>query len=121
MNKPPAWFWVVAIVATLWACMGCASYLREVMMTPAELAAMPAAQAEMWRAMPSWLFGVFAFAVWVGLAGAVALLFRRRIARSLYVVSLIAVVVQFGYIFGGMHILDKMSLARPQVFRSSSR
>lgn len=116
MNKPPTWFWVVAIVAALWACMGCASYLREVMMTEAQLAAMPAAQADMWRAMPQWLFGVFAVAVWVGLAGAVALLLRRRIARSLYIVSLIAVIVQFGYIFGGMHILDKMSFSEAAIF-----
>ena len=116
MNKPPTWFWIVAILAVLWACAGCASYLREVTMTPADLAAMPAAQAELWRAMPSWLFGVFAIAVWVGLAGAVALLLRRRVARSLYIVSLIAVIVQFGYVFGGMHILDKMSFGEAAGF-----
>ena len=116
MNKPPVWFWVVGVVALLWAGAGCSSYLHEVTMSPADLAAMPTAQADMWRAMPSWLFGVFAIAVWVGLAGAIALLLRRRIARALYIVSLIAVIVQFGYIFGGMHILDKMSFGEAAGF-----
>ena len=49
--------------------------------------------------MPPWLTGVWAIAVWVGLAGAVALLMRRRLARLAFGISLAAVVVQFGWIF----------------------
>ncbi len=116
MNKPPAWFWIVAAVAALWACAGCASYLMQVTMTPADLAALPAAQQEVWRAMPGWLFGVFAIAVWIGLAGAVALLFRRRIARSLYLVSLIAVIIQFGWIFTMTPILKLMGFGEAAGF-----
>ncbi|MEP6786660.1 MAG: hypothetical protein ABI898_13125 [Sphingomonadales bacterium] len=109
MNKPPTWFWVVAVLAVLWECMGCVSYLREVTMTPAALAALPAAQRDLWLMMPSWLFGVFAIAVWLGLAGGVTLLLRRRIARTLFAVSLVAIVVQFGWVFTQTPILKTMS------------
>lgn len=108
MNKPPSWFWIVAILAVLWECLGCLSYLREVMMSPADLAALPKAQRDLWLMMPSWLFGIYAIAVWVGLAGAVALLLRRRIARTLFAVSLIAIVVQFGWVFTQTPILKTM-------------
>lgn len=109
MNKPPTWFWIVAVLAILWECMGCISYLREVMMTPADLAALPAAQRDIWLMMPSWLFGVFAIATWIGLAGTVALLLRRRIARTLFIVSLIAILVQFGWVFTQTPVLKTMT------------
>ena len=95
----PAWYWVAAILALLWEAFGCYSYLMWVTMDSAKLATMPAAEREMWLAMPPWLTGVWAIAVWVGLAGAVALLLRRRLARLAFGVSLMAVIVQFGWIF----------------------
>ena len=116
VGKPPVWFWVVAAFALLWALLGCASYLHEVTMSPAAMAALPAAQQEIWRATPNWLLGVFAIAVWIGLAGAVALLLRRRIARSLYVVSLVAVIVQFGWIFTQTRIFQLMSFGAAATF-----
>jgi hypothetical protein len=66
--------------------------------------------------MPKWLFGVFAIAVWFGLASAVTLLFRRSFARSLYIVSLIAVIVQFGWIFTQTPILTLMSFGEAAGF-----
>lgn len=116
MNKPPTWFWVVAVLAVLWECMGCMSYLQEVTMSPATLAAMPAAQRDLWLMMPSWLFGVFAIAVWIGLAGAIALLLRRSIARTLFMVSLLAIVVQFGWVFTQTPILKTMSFGEAAGF-----
>jgi len=95
----PGWYWVVAILALLWEAFGCFSYIQWVTMDAAKLATMPDAEREMWLAMPPWLTGVYAIAVWVGLAGAVALLMRRRLARLAFGVSLAAVVVQFGWIF----------------------
>jgi hypothetical protein len=95
----PGWYWAAAILALLWEGFGCYSYLMWVTMDPAKLAAMPAAEREMWLAMPPWLTGVWAIAVWVGLAGSVALLMRRRLARLAFAVSLAAVGVQFGWIF----------------------
>lgn len=111
MNKPPTWYWVVAVLAVLWECMGCMAYLSQVTMSPADMAALPPLQRDAWLAMPSWLYAVYAIAVWIGLAGGVALLLRRRIARSLFVISLIAIVVQFGWTFTQTPILKAMGFA----------
>jgi hypothetical protein len=78
----PAWFWIVAVLALLWEAMGCYQYLTQVRTTDV--------------AMPAWLVAVFAVAVWVGLLGALLLLMRRNWARMAFIVSLVAVLVQFG-------------------------
>ena len=37
-TRPPAWYWIVAILAFLWEATGCYFYLVQVRMGPAELA-----------------------------------------------------------------------------------
>ena len=107
----PGWFWAVAIVALLWELMGCYAYLTQISMSAADLARMPPEQAEMWRAMPIWAKCAYAVAVWVGLTGAIALLMRRRWAREAFAVSLLAVLVQFGWSFLGTSMLRTMGAA----------
>ena len=53
----------------------------------------------MWDATPTWMVAAYAIAVWVGLAGALLLLLRRKLAVPLLLVSLIAVIVQFSGLF----------------------
>ena len=116
MNKPPSWFWVVSVLALLWGGAGCAAYLSQVTESPADIARLPAAERELEMMLPVWLTGVYAIAVWSGLAGAVALLARRRIARVFYVVSLAAIVVQFGWIFAMTPIIAHMGFAKAAGF-----
>lgn len=98
-NRVPVWFWIVSGLALLWEAMGCYSYLMEVSMNASRLATLSEAERKLIETTPAWLYGVFAVAVWVGLLGAVSLLMRRARARSLFIVSLIAVLVQFGWWF----------------------
>jgi hypothetical protein len=107
----PAWFWIVAVAALLWAAAGCYAYLTEISMDAADLAKLPPAQAETWRAMPIWAKSAYAVAVWAGLAGAIALLMRQRWARELYGLSLVGVLVQFGWAFLGTDTLRSLGLA----------
>jgi hypothetical protein len=95
----PAWFWIVAVLALLWEGMGCFSYLAQTGMMGARLATMPADEAEVWRATPVWVWCAFAIAVWVGLAGALLLLLRHRLARAAFALSLLAAIVQFGWAY----------------------
>lgn len=88
----PRWFTLAALGALVWEILGCVMYLMQVRVDPA---ALPADQRAVWDATPPWMIGAYALAVWVGLAGAVALLMRRRIAEPLLLVSLVAVAVQF--------------------------
>lgn len=98
-NRVPAWYWIVAVLALLWEAMGCFAYLTDVSMTAADIAALLEGQRKLYEAMPAWQTAVYAVAVWVGLSGAVMLLMRRNWARSLFIVSLIACLIQFGWSF----------------------
>lgn len=92
----PAWFWVVAVLALLFMAFGCYAYLTDVTRSAEELARMPVDERSLREATPWWIYAAYAVAVWVGLLGTVLLLMRRRHAEPLLLVSLIAVVVQFG-------------------------
>ena len=87
----PGWFTIAAIGAVLWELAGCALYLMRV---TTEAASLPADQQAIFEATPGWVLAAFAVAVWVGLAGAVLLLLRRRFAEPLLLVSLAALIVQ---------------------------
>ena len=95
----PRWYWIVAALALLFEAMGCYAYLTHITMSEAELAALPPAQAELFRAMPVWVSSAYAVAVWVGASGAIGLLMRQRWARECLLISLIAMLVQFGWTF----------------------
>lgn len=84
----PAWYWIVAVVALLWEAAGCFAYMKQ----------SPAAPA-----MPIWAWSAFAVAVWAGLAGAVLLLVRMRLARIAFALSLAGVAVQLCWTLLGSH------------------
>ena len=88
----PTWFWIAAGLALVWEAIGCFMYYSQVTTDPATL---PLDQRAMWDAAPVWMTAAYAVAVWVGLAGAILLLMRRKLAVPLLLVSLVAVVVQF--------------------------
>ena len=89
----PGWFAPAAIAAVLFEAYGVYSYLIHVTTDPNIL---PIDQRDLVLAMPAWMNGAFAIAVWTGRAGALLLLMRRRLAAPLLLLSLVAAVVQFG-------------------------
>ena len=91
-RQAPGWFFAVAAVALLFEAFGCFTYVAQV---SADRAALPLDQRAMWDATPPWMTAAYAIAVWSGLAGAVLLLLRRRLAVAVLLVSLVAVVIQF--------------------------
>src|SRR3954466_4568422 len=95
--RVPGWYWLGAGVALLWEAGGCYAYLTQVTMKAADMGALPAAQRDLWLAMPAWLWAAYAIAVWIGLAGALGLLMRQSWARTAFIVSLAAALVQFGW------------------------
>ncbi|MCF7221431.1 hypothetical protein [Marilutibacter chinensis] len=90
----PKSFWAIAVLGLLWNLVGVLAFLMTVAMTPEQLAAMPAEQRQVVEATPSWLNVLFGIAVATGTLGAIGLLMRKRWAVTLFLVSLIVVVVQ---------------------------
>lgn len=98
-TKPPAWFWVVSVVALIWNLLGAMAYLYEAFMTDEMKAAMPADQLELMENTPAWATAAFAIAVWGGVLGCIGLLLRKKWARPVLVVSLLGILVQMSYFF----------------------
>jgi hypothetical protein len=107
-HKLPTHFWIVAIAAVIWNVLGVIAYIMEVTMSEEAMAALPEARQALYAAQPAWVTGAFAIAVFAGLLGSIALALRKSLATPIFVVSLVAVVVQMFYAFVLSNMLDVM-------------
>jgi hypothetical protein len=94
-EKPPALFWFISGVAMIWNLLGMAIYYMTVSATPEQLAAQYSPeQVALIQATPVWATSAFGIAVTAGVLGSLFLLLRKSWAVPLFVVSLLAVIVQ---------------------------
>lgn len=117
-GKLPTWFWVLAAAAVVWNIMGVGTYIADVTMTGEALEALPEAVRDFRNATPAWVTGAYAIAVFGGLAAALALTLRRKLAAPIFGVSLAAVVLQMGYLFIGMNaaaVLGSQAMILPAI------
>lgn len=109
--KPPTWYWLVAALALIWMLFGVMAWTADFMMTQETVAQMSEAQRQLYDTRPQWIFVVYGIAIFSGLAGAIALLVRKSWAVAAFAVSLVAVIVQFGYTFGVMKAVQLLGAA----------
>lgn len=98
-NKPTVSYWIIAVIALIWYIMGVMSYLGQVYMTDDMMASMTPEQQELLANTPAWSTGLFAVAVFAGLLGSFLLLMRKKLATPVFLISLIAVLINMGYSF----------------------
>jgi hypothetical protein len=110
--RTPTWFRAASWLALLWMLSGAAAFMMDVMTDEAALAQMTPAQRELYEARPQWLFAMYAVAIASGLAGAIGLLMRKAWAVPALAVSLVAVVIQFGYTIFGMNAIERVGAAQ---------
>ncbi|WP_347716555.1 hypothetical protein [Sphingomonas sp.] len=96
VRPAPSWFTAAAVAAILFELFGCIAYVMQVTQDRSQL---PLDERMMWNYTPWWMVAAYAVAVWVGLAGAVGLILRRRWSIPALGLSLLAVIVQFGGIY----------------------
>ncbi len=94
-TKLPAWFWVIGIIALLWNLMGVSAYIADaynlIELSPEE---------EAFNAnKPVWFTAAYAIGVFGGALGSIALLFRKKWAVQLFLISLIGVLITHAYSF----------------------
>ena len=117
-RKPPAWFWVVAVLGLLWEAFGVATYLMHVRVLPNDTSRMSEAEIALAGSMPVWATAAYAIAVFAGLLGAVGLALRKGWSRTLLFLSLLALLVQFGWwvlMSGAMEVIGPSMLTMPAV------
>ena len=98
-TKAPKWFMIVAVVALIWNLMGVMAYIMQVTMSPEVLNQMPEAERLMYKNIPDWVTSAFAIAVFGGTLGSLVLILKKKFATILFVISLIAVLIQNYYTF----------------------
>lgn len=92
--KVPVWFRIVAILFLLWNIMGLFSFFSMTFISDEALSALPENERALYGEYPAWTKVLFAIAVAGGFLASLGVLFRKRWAMILAVISLIAVVIQ---------------------------
>lgn len=96
-SKPATSFWIISAIALLWNLTGIMSFAMNINMSAEALAALPDAQRELYESTPIWLKFVFGVAVFSGVLGCILLLMRKSSAIRIFIVSLIAILIQMIY------------------------
>jgi hypothetical protein len=77
--------------------MGVVAYLAQAYMTDEAKALLPEADQAYYANVPAWVTAAFAIAVFSGFLGSMALVLKKKMAKLLFIVSFIAVVIQITY------------------------
>ncbi len=96
-SKPPIWYWVVSVLALVWNLMGVFAYLSQAYASNDVLEEIANAAKELVNPTPAWVTAAFAIAVFGGAIGSVLLLLRKSLAGTMFIVSLLGVIVQNSY------------------------
>ena len=83
----PWHLWLLGIVGTLWNLMGAFDYLMTQTENEGYMSRFTPEQLEYFYGFPAWVVAFWALAVWGGLLGTVLLLFRKRLAAPVLMVS----------------------------------
>lgn len=92
----PMWFRVVSVLAVLWNLFGLWSFYAHVTATPEVIVTWPEVQQQIQAVTPRWIFVPFAVATIGGTLGSLGLLLGKRWAVPVLLLSLLAIIVQFG-------------------------
>lgn len=101
----PRWLTIVALVLIAWGLMGVFACIQQIRLGAEAMGPATNYDRALFASLPAWYNGVYALATGAGLAGAIALLLGRRVALPLFVIALVAVLIQFGWLFATSDIV----------------
>lgn len=105
VTRPPVWFWIVAVLLLLWELIGCYFCLQQFRLGADAMPGATDYDRALNASLPVWYNWIYALGVGSGALGGLALLTKKAVAKPLYVVSLVAVLIQFGYLFATTDII----------------
>jgi hypothetical protein len=92
-------FILIGVIILLWNLTGVAFFIMQYTADLTELAKTDPDTARAFATMPAWSWLVYAIAVGSGTIGAILLLMRRALAAPFFLLSVVAIVIQFGHTF----------------------
>lgn len=116
--KLPIWFWVVAVILVIWNLMGVSAFFQHIMLSEDAIAAMTIEEQALYELYPMWTKIVFALAVLLGLAASIALIIRKKIARLLFILSLVFIIIQMVhslFIAGALEVYGTEAAIMPSI------
>jgi surface polysaccharide O-acyltransferase-like enzyme len=99
VNTAPKWFLVAGAVLILWNLGGASMFVLDMMRTPEDIAGLPQDQQMLWQQMPAWAWAAYGAGTIGGLLAAIGIVFRKKWAMHLALLSVIAVIVNFVPVF----------------------
>ncbi len=97
-DQPPGWFRIVSIAALIWGLIGIATYLMHVGIIGGGTAALSEPERILAESTPSWVTAAYAIAVFSGALGSLGLVLRKRWAKLVLIVSLVAILIQEAWV-----------------------
>ncbi len=94
MTKPKTSFWIISVIALLWNLMGVNQYLLMAFKSDSVRSGLTPERLALLDATPAWSTAAFAIAVFAATIGCIALLIRKKIAYTFFVISFISIIVQ---------------------------
>lgn len=98
-STSPSWLKSTAWAALVWNLLGVTAFVMQMLMTPEMISKLPVEQQAAYSDTPLWSTIAFATAVFGGFIGSVLLLLKHSLARSVFALSLIAILIQQFYNF----------------------
>lgn len=95
--KVPIWYWIVSTLALLWYGLGIYYCLSQILNTSAYRSMYSAEQLMVVDKMPAWAIGAFALAVFAGIIGVLGMYLRKEWAKTLFLISLSGIILQYIY------------------------
>lgn len=89
----PKHLWLVGVLSLLWNAVGAWDYLMTQTQNAAYMEAFTQPQLDFFYGLPVWVVALWATAVWGGVLGSLLLLARKRVATTVFLVSLVCAVV----------------------------
>ncbi|WP_222708293.1 hypothetical protein [Mesonia sp. HuA40] len=93
-QKAPKWFIALAVFLLVWNLMGVLAFINQISMGAEEIALLPENQQVLYANYPTWALIAFAMAVSGGFLGSLLLLLKNKWAKTLFLISLVGIVVQ---------------------------
>lgn len=95
-GRVPTWYWIAAGLGLCWNAIGAAFYLGEVGVLSGPFSPPPGMPA-----MPVWAVAAYAIGCWGSVLAMICLLMRKRWARPLLWLALVALIADWGWVFFG--------------------